>query len=165
MHLSSLEPPNPDSPVAREQTILTYAADDAPLTPRSRRKANNDKRLGDRKLGNRVLIVGLFRELALYRAEVLQHQGFQVLTPETKEEAVAIIRRGEFDVAVLSYTLPSAVVREIAEEVREHCPDRPIVAIAETKRLDRRIQPDAVVLAEKGPPALITALRRVLRQC
>jgi len=45
MHLSSLEPPNPDSPVAREQTILTYAADDAPLTPRSRRKANNDKRL------------------------------------------------------------------------------------------------------------------------
>ena len=164
MHLSSLEPPNPDSPVAREQTILTYAADDAPLTPRSRRKANNDKRLGDRKLGNRVLIVGLFRELALYRAEVLQHQGFQVLTPETKEEAVAIIRRGEFDVAVLSYTLPSAVVQEIVEEAREHCPDCPIVAIAETTRLDRRIVPDAVVLAEKGPPALILALRRVLRQ-
>ena len=95
--------------------------------------------------------------------ELVQMHLATVLTPETKEEATAIIQRREFDVAVLSYTLPDATVQELTDAVREHCPDCPIVAISETRRRDRRIEPEPVVLAENGPPALITALRRVLR--
>jgi len=85
-----------------------------------------------------------------------------VLTPETKEEATAIIQRREFDVAVLSYTLPDATVQELTDAVREHCPDCPIVAIAETRRLDRRIEPEPVVLAEK-PHSLETKSTRPLQ--
>src|SRR5690349_7374924 len=50
--------------------------------------------------GNRVLLFGNLRELALYRAEVLLAEGFTVSTPNTKDEAVAAIRRGNLDVAV-----------------------------------------------------------------
>jgi CheY-like chemotaxis protein len=111
----------------------------------------------------RVLLVGLIRELALYRAEVLRHHGFLVHTPATVDQARAIIERGDFDIAVLSYTLPTTTVEEIAEQVRDRCPDCRIVAISETDRIDRRIAPDAVALAQEGPPALIAALRHVLR--
>ena len=112
----------------------------------------------------RVLLVGLIRELALYRAEVLRHHGFLVHTPATVDQARAIIERGDFDIAVLSYTLPTSTVEEIAEQVRDRCPNCRIVAISETDRFDRRIAPDAVALAREGPPALIAALRQVLRR-
>lgn len=134
--------------------------------PRERRVPLADSKpqhLGNKKSGNRVLIVGRNRELALYRAEVLRQRGFQVSIAETKEDALAIIRNAGFDVAVLSYTLPSATVQEIAEEIREQCPSCPIIAIAESTRFDRRIAPDAIVVAEEGPPALVAALRNVMR--
>lgn len=86
---------------------------------------SNRQHVGDGRSSNRVLIVGRIRELALYRAEVLRQHGFQVSTPKTKEEAQTIIRNGDFEVAVLSYTLPSTTVQEIAEEVREHWPVAP----------------------------------------
>jgi CheY-like chemotaxis protein len=126
------------------------------------RASKKETHRGGRKLKNRVMIVGRIRELALYRAEVLRHQGFHVLTPETKEEAMAMIRNASFDVAVLSYTLPSTLVQEIAEEIREVCADCRIVTIAESARFDRRIAPDAVAVAEEGPPGLVAAIRKVL---
>jgi PleD family two-component response regulator len=129
----------------------------------SRRELNKETRSGSRKHRNRVMIVGRIRELALYRAEVLKHLGFQVSIPQSKEEALDIIRSDGFDVAVLSYTLPSTVVQEIADEVREHCPDCRIVSIAETSRFDRRIAPDAVALAEEGPPALVAAIQKAMQ--
>lgn len=134
---------------------------------RSRRRGERSKpRRATRESRDsaRVLIVGLIRELALYRAEVLRHHGFLVHTPATVDQAMAIIERGDFDIAVLSYTLPSTTVEEIAEQVRDRCPDCRIVAISETDRFDRRISPDAVALAREGPPALIAALRQVLRR-
>ena len=104
----------------------------------ARPRVSKQNQLDETKVRNRVLIVGRIRELALYRAEVLRHAGFDVRTPETKEEAMAIIERGNFDVAVLSYSLLSDTVQEMADHVREHCPNCPIVAIAETDRVDRR---------------------------
>jgi CheY-like chemotaxis protein len=130
----------------------------------SRVSEESKKSIQPLKIGNRVMIVGLLRELALYRAEVLRDRGFQVLTPETIEEAIAIIEQGHLDVAVLSYTLPDTSVKTIAETLREHCPDCPIVAIVQTNRLDRTIAPDAVVLADEGPPALVAALKKLLRE-
>jgi CheY-like chemotaxis protein len=124
---------------------------------------SSERRIEGKKTRNRVMIVGRIRELALYRAEVLRHEGFQVSTPGDREEAIAIIRSGGFDIAVLSYTLPSTLVQELADEVREHCPECRIIAIADSNRIDRRINPDAVALAEEGPPALVRAVRKLSR--
>lgn len=110
---------------------------------------------------NRVLLFGRLRELALYRAEVLRAQGFTVSTPESKEEAAAIIRRGNFDIAILTYTLSSETVQELAELIREYCAECPLIAISNLGKQDREIQPDETVMADDGPRALIAALRRV----
>ena len=114
-----------------------------------------------RTSGKRVLMFGRLLELALYRAEVLRSCGFEVHTPRTKSEAVSIIRRGDFDIAVLTYTLSSDTVEELATLVREYCPGCPLIAISDTGQFDRRINPDATVIADRGPAELIAALRRV----
>jgi len=114
--------------------------------------------------GNRVLMYGRIRELALYRAAVLQDRGFSVMTPETLEEAAAAIRQGGFDTVVLTYTLPNEVVQELAELVRQYCPDCPLVVISNDRRIDREIAPDQMVKANDGPSALLAALRKVTRQ-
>lgn len=129
------------------------------VAPRERKRGAMEK-----PLRNRVLLVGNHRELTLYRAEVLRHIGFQVQTPEDKQATLAIIARGNFDVAVLSYTLSNTTVQELADSIREHCPKCPVVAIAESKRFDRRIAPDAIALVAEGPPGLISALEKVLQQ-
>jgi Response regulator containing CheY-like receiver, AAA-type ATPase, and DNA-binding domains len=113
--------------------------------------------------GNRVLLVGRLRELALYRAEVLSAHGFRVTTPTTTEDAMRGIRRNEFDIAVLTYTLSTDLVEELAEQVRQHCPRCPLIVISDSPRVDQRIFPDETVLADDGPAALIAALRRVIR--
>ncbi len=116
-----------------------------------------------RKLGSRVLVVGRFHELTLYRAAVLRHAGFAVETAQHADEALGVIRRGNFDAIVLSYTLSSEMVKDLADAAREYCPECPIVAIAERRMVDRRVAPDAIALAEEGPAALISALSQVLR--
>lgn len=136
---------------------------DAPENPR-REKRGQAHSPRAKKLGNRVLMVGRMRELALYRAEFLQQAGFIVSTPTDEVEAMRIMRRGEFDAIVLSYTLPNDTVQQLADSARDFCPDCPIIAITETGRFDRRIAPDAVALANDGPGALLSALNRVLQR-
>ena len=113
---------------------------------------------------NRVLMFGKIRELALYRAEVLRAHGFFVAIPDSKGEAIAAIRRGDFDVVVLTYTLSNDTVEELVELVRQHWPDCRLVTISETKYPDPKINPDANVLADDGPKALLEALRETLKQ-
>jgi DNA-binding response OmpR family regulator len=149
--------------------LSSYDADAfvAPLSSdnlkHSIRKAVNQTSRSAKKNGNRVLLVGRVRELALYRAEVLKHFGFNVSAPENVDEALAIMKRGDFDALVLSYTLPSETVEYLAERAREACPGCPVVAISHTSQIDRRVAPDAIALAAEGPPALVAALRSVLR--
>jgi len=111
----------------------------------------------------RVLLFSGMWEVALYRAEVLRGHGLDVVTPRNKEEAVNLIRRGEAEVVVLAYTLPSETVREISELVRQDCPGCRLIAISESGKSDERIAPDAVVIASQGPSALIDAIRQVSR--
>ena len=114
-------------------------------------------------IGNRVLLLGRIRELALYRAEVMRSHGFTVTMPSSTEEAIAAVRRGNFDIAILTYTLSSDTVQELAELIREYCPEAPVIAISNSRKEDREINPDEIVLADDGPPALIAALRRLTR--
>ena len=114
-----------------------------------------------RAKGNRVLMFGRIRELALYRAAVMTDRGFEVTTPETQQQAIESIRKGGFDIAVLSYTLSNDAAQELAELVREYCPECPLIAISNNQTVDRIIDPDAMVNADDGPAALIAALRRL----
>jgi hypothetical protein len=129
-------------------------------------KTNSHARRSRVRVGprNRVLIFGRIRELALYRAEVLHANGFSVITPQNKAETVAAIRGGGFDVAVLTYTLSSDTVEELAELVRQHCPECRLITISETRNYDARINPDANVIADDGPKALLQALRSLLKR-
>lgn len=148
---------------ASESVVAVLASfNDDPERPR-REKRGQARSRRNKKIGSRVLMVGRLRELALYRAEVLRQAGFTVSTPQDEVEAVRIIRRGDFDAIVLSYTLPNETVQELADSARDYCPDCPIIAITDTSRFDRRIAPDAVALANDGPGALLSALNRVLQ--
>lgn len=138
-------------------------------TKKSRSSSDEDntsdgKQLKKRGNANRVLLLGRVQELALYRAEVLRDRGFSVQVSTAREDSIRLIRRGDFDAVVLSYTLSSETVEELADEVREHCPSCPLVVIAKTALPDRKIAPDALAVADGGPKALVAALRRVLRQ-
>ncbi|PYX87935.1 MAG: hypothetical protein DMG68_10090 [Acidobacteria bacterium] len=132
---------------------------DPPSTFQERRRS-----IRRRTKGNRVLMFGRIRELALYRAAVLRDRGFDVVTPKSREEAIVAIRKGGFDIAILTYTLSNETVQELAELVREYCPGCPLIAISTNPRMDREIAPDAMVNADDGPAALIAALRRVSQQ-
>ena len=137
------------------------SSDDSESTRRKKRKSRRASQKA-KKTGNRVLMIGRVRELALYRAEVLRQSGFSVSAPGDLEEALRIMQRGDFDAVVLSYTLPSETVEFLADRARESCPDCPIVTISRTRVQDRRIEPDAVALADEGPTSLLTALHSVL---
>ena len=112
----------------------------------------------------RVLLLGRIRELALYRSEYLRTKGFAVIAPASHREAIDFIRRGTFDAAILTYTLSSDTVLEYADLIRQNCPHCPVLVIANSKTEDRRVNPDAVVMADGGPEALLAALRQVLRK-
>lgn len=138
--------------------------DETPLSGPNSQVEPKPKRAGRGAGGNRVLLFGRLRELALYRAEVLSSRGFSVVTPRNKEEAKEAIWRGDFDVVVLTYTLSSETVEELADLLREHCPNCPLIAISDSAKVDRRIHPDETVRADDGPPALLAAIRKVLRR-
>ncbi len=108
-----------------------------------------------------IVLFGKMRELALYRAEVLQRMGYQVIVPKSYAEAVRAVDDGGFHVAILSYTLSSEVVKELADLIRQRYPGCPLVTIAQHARSDAEIQPDAIVLSELGPTGLVEALDRL----
>lgn len=144
-------------------TVLTKHDSPSARQAYKSRPAKNQKGSSGRTW-NRVLMFGSIRELALYRAEVLRHSGFVVYTPRNRAEALADIEEGAFDAAILSYTLPTDLVEELVELLRQKCPECPVVCISQEGKIDRRIAPDEVVLAEDGPTALLEALRKVMNR-
>jgi CheY-like chemotaxis protein len=127
-----------------------------------RKKGKKKHSSAGRKTGNRVLIVGRQRELALYRAEFLRQAGFLVMNAEDEEAAIRSMQHGKFDAVVLSYTIGNEVAQYLANMARDYCEDCPIISIANSSDLDGRIAPDAVAFAEEGPAGLVSALKQVL---
>lgn len=134
-----------------------------PIVPPAVRPARQRKREDDAvEALLPVLIIGNHRELTLYRKAYLEHNGIRTLTPANKADALESIVRAGFRAAVLSYTLSHDDVLEYSELIRQTCARCPIVIINRSGIDDPRVQPDAVVRAEEGPEALLSALRRVL---
>ncbi len=117
-----------------------------------------------RNNANRVLMLGRLRELALYRAEVLRHHGFDVIAPANDAEAVTAIRQANFDIAIISYTLSDVSVRQFVDLIRQYRPECPLLAIAQSAQYDRLIEPDSVVIGDNGPAELVTAIRKLLNR-
>jgi CheY-like chemotaxis protein len=139
---------------------LFPAGSDEPLP--QRRKADKKRSSGAKRTGNRVLVVGRQRELALYRAEFLRLAGFAVIVAQDVDEAIRIMQRAAFDALILSYTLPRADVEYLADAARDYCADCALIAITESRTLNLNVEPDAVASADEGPSGLIAALKRVL---
>lgn len=143
--------------------ILIFAGSTRGLSSRRLRPQSRKNDGPVEKIPNRILMLGRLRELALYRAEVLRHHGFEVIAPADEAEAIAAIGQANYDVAIVSYTLSDASVRRFVDLIRDSCPECQVLAIAQTMQYDRLIAPDSVVVADKGPAELVTALRRLLQ--
>lgn len=128
------------------------------------RRAGSKIRKAEKTGGNRVLMFGANRELAMYRAEVLRQRGYEVFIAGDVREAMETMQPRNVDVVVVTYTLPSAMVEEIVELLSQFCPDCRLITIAQSSRPDPRIPANAVVEAGQGPKALIEALDRVLNR-
>lgn len=125
---------------------------------RTRRLAGEDRA----PRAGKILLLGRIRELALYRGEYLRAKGYDVTSPADHAQAVEAIRRGGFQLAVVTYTLSNETVLEFAEMLRQYCPSCPLIVIANSTRADRNVAPDEIVLADDGPEALLAAIQRVL---
>jgi DNA-binding response OmpR family regulator len=106
-----------------------------------------------------VLMLGKHLELGLYRAKYLINHGFTVIFPQSRQEAVAAVNAGAYDLVVLSYSLShdaAMELRELIDQSRPHCP---IIALTESRWHDGKIKSDKVVLVSAGPEALLVAIR------
>ena len=109
----------------------------------------------------RILFLGTDRELGLFRVEVLENEGHQVVFPKSRKEAVAAIAHGNFDVALVSYSLSNDTTEELVELIRQKCHLCPVVSISQNGWDDARISPDATVMADAGPRGMVEAIRSV----
>ena len=109
----------------------------------------------------RVLMLGQHLELGWYRSEFLRAQGYEVVFPENKKEAVAAVHEGKFDVVLLSYSLSHNTSQELLEIVDQTCPECPVIAITENRWEDRHLNPAHTVLVSEGPEGLLDALKKV----
>ena len=108
----------------------------------------------------RVLLLGRHQELSAYRIEALESAGFHVIAPSNRRDAVRAILVGDYEVALLSYSLSNESAQEFADLIRQSCSRCPIVAISETGWDDSKIKPDETVVGGEGPQGLIEAIRR-----
>jgi CheY-like chemotaxis protein len=146
----------------RELPVISlFPAGDEPYLPQ-RRKAKNKRSSDAKRIGNRVLVVGRQRELALYRAEFLRQAGFTVIVAQDVDEAIRIMQQSAFDALILSYTLPSSDVEYLADAARDYCADCALITIANGRTVDLNVEPDAIASADEGPKGLVSALKRVL---
>lgn len=107
----------------------------------------------------RILFLGTNRELGLFRVEVLENEGFQVLFPRSKSDAVSAIQDGGFELVLVSYSLSSDTAQELVELARQKSPRCTVISISESGWDDPKIQPDATILAESGPRGMLEAIR------
>jgi DNA-binding NtrC family response regulator len=105
----------------------------------------------------KVLSIGGEPELLWLRHAVLQTAGFDVLTTESEDDALAIIRRGECRVLLVCYSLSLGVLRRVVKAFRSHCPNGSIVAITNAQ-LNEPHFADSFVYGVEGPEVLIQSI-------
>ncbi len=104
-------------------------------------------------------MLGKYLELGLYRAEYLRSQGYNVLFPESKQEAVDTVIAAAYDLVILSYSLSDVSAIELRELIDQRCPQCPVITLTEQRWHDPKIDSNKVVLVSEGPEALLKAVK------
>ena len=110
-----------------------------------------------------VLMLGRHLELGLYRAEFLRSHGYSVIFPESRQEAVALVNAGAYDLVIMSYSLSHDSAMELRELIDQSRPQCPIITLTEQRWHDTKLKSDKVVLVSEGPDALLEAIKKFER--
>lgn len=106
-----------------------------------------------------IISVGESPNLLLLREAILQSSGFTVFSTADLAEAVAAIERGNFDVLLLCYSVPSEWRTELIEKFRQHCRGGRVVAITDRPITHCPSDVDELVYGIEGPDALMHAIQ------
>ncbi len=105
----------------------------------------------------KVLNCALDAELRNVRALILELKGCTVVSPPTPEDALREMKRGVFDVLLLSYDLPGETVEQLCDEFKRLFPEGKIAAIHHPSARPNECPVDEFVSAF-DPAALVSAV-------
>lgn len=108
----------------------------------------------EEKKSKSVLLLSADRELSRLRAFVLERGGYTVSRADSRCDALQLLET-PFDVLVISYSLSSESMVELAELFRQRNPNSPVVGVAKGKWQDLKVDLDFTVTGEEGPEALL----------
>jgi CheY-like chemotaxis protein len=106
----------------------------------------------------RVLTVCPDRELQLLRRALLQQAGYEVVSPEDDDSALAAIDGESLDAMLLCYQLSTKWANNLAERFRLAHPHGRIVAVLRSNWHSPPVYADEVVCGMDGPERMIAAI-------
>jgi PAS domain S-box-containing protein len=118
--------------------------------------------------GLSVLLVEGDKSLCDSLAALLRVVDYEVVNVYSGLEAVAAVKAGEFDAAVIDVGLPDLGVVDLLRALREAGPDVGILMLSGTSTLDRAVESlnlgaDSFIALPANPDALLSRLWRVAR--
>ena len=93
----------------------------------------------------RILSASTDSHLNRSRAALLRHQGFETLTTESEETAIALIKTTPFHILIFGSTLATDTCWRLAAIYREHNPKGKIIEILPLAFMTPKNRPDATV--------------------
>ncbi len=119
--------------------------------------------------GLRVLVVDDDAVARKVIAVTCRRLGFEVVEADDGPPAVAMAERGEFDLALVDYELPTVSGLEVLHGIHRHLPDAPVVMVTASTQTDRIVstmREGALDFVVKPPAtaALQDSLDRAVRQ-
>src|SRR5262249_22549366 len=108
-----------------------------------------------------VLLLTADRELSRLRAFALERGGYSVTRAESRQDALHLVEES-FDALVISYSLSSEAMVDMAELFRQRNPSSPIIGVTKGMWQDLKVDLDSSVSGEEGPEALLEAVETAL---
>lgn len=110
-----------------------------------------------------LLLLSADRELSRLHAYVLERGGYSVARADSRREALELLD-DLFDALVISYSMSSEGLIEMAEVFRQRNPNSPIIGVTKGKWQDLKIDLDFAVSGEEGPEALLESVETALNR-
>jgi DNA-binding NtrC family response regulator len=111
------------------------------------------------KIGMRVLSVGTIPELLSLRAQILKSAGYTVFSTTHPQEAEVRLRKDDFGVLLLCYSISEEWRNRLLQPFRERSPSGRVVAITNRPVAETPKEVDELVYGVEGPEALMDAIR------
>ena len=72
-------------------------------------------------------------------AQLLKSRGYEISSANSGQEALALINKRTFDLAILDIHLPDMLGHEILNHTKFHSPDTPVIMITGDENVDSAI--------------------------